>query len=775
MKCLVLAGGSGDALWPLSRKNYPKQFIYMKEGRSLFQEAIARNLPFCDEFYIVTNRKYKNIVTGQLQAFQGLKYQFFLEETGRQTGPAAAVVCMCLPKEEQVLVVSTDHMIGRGDYNKTILKAVELLNDFHMVAIGCHDEMERETARDGHNYFLLEDPEADYGRAVKFTEQKPEPLSKGFVMDSGIFCMRAGSYLEAIAENEPQFYEQLELRSESLYFSGKDFIIPAGFLKNMPSISIGQAVFEKWTKKGRIGLVRGEFVWSRLLNMEVVTRVAEEIDVGPSILEKCENVSVINREKSNLIIGNGLSDLLIINAKDATYISRKGESANIKEIMNQHYEEQKASFDEGDIFYTTWGIKETLNRSQGYMVKKLIIFPGRALSMHRHEKRSEHWSVVSGKATITMSGITKEYSRNESIYVPMNTYHKISNETAKDLIIIEVSIGESAGSMEEDLLPPEEDVLRLSPAYKDYLWGGSRLKSRFYKESGEEILAESWELSTHSAGQSMISQGIFVGLTLKEYIEKAGKKVLGWKCEPFAEFPLLIKFIDAKQRLSIQIHPDDAYAMSVEGEYGKNEMWYILEAKEDAFVYLGFCREVTEEECRQRISEGTLEEVLKKVPVKQGDVVFVEAGTIHAINEGILVLEIQQSSNATYRLYDYNRLDKNGRKRELHLDKAFANMKFGQCSGNTSPEGEIEVFKTYKRQLLGQCKYFSAFLYEVEAGGEINFDNSSFCSIIFLKGYGKLVTANQVLDFKPGDSFFVPAGKKFLRIEGNSSFVISHV
>lgn len=775
MKCLVLAGGSGDALWPLSRKNYPKQFIYMKEGRSLFQEAIARNLPFCDEFYIVTNKKYKYIVTGQLQAFQGLKYQCFLEEIGRQTGPAAAVVCMCMSKEEQVLVVSTDHMIGEGDYNGTILKASELLKDFDMVAIGCKEGMEEETADGGHNYFLPDDPAADVGRAFAFMEQKPHIPTEEYVMDSGIFCMRAGSYLEAIAENEPLLFEQLESKTERLYISGRDFIIPAAFLRNMPSISIGQAVFEKWTRKGRIGLVRADFVWSRLLNMEVVTKVAEEIDVGPSILAECENVSIINREKSNLIIGNGLSDMLIVNTKDATYISKKGESAHIKEIMGRHYEEQKASFDEGDIYYTTWGIKETLNRSQGYMVKKLTIFPGRSLSMHKHEKRSEHWSVVSGRATITMSGNTKEYSRNESIFVPMGTYHKISNETAKDLIVIEVSIGESAGSLEEDLLPPEEDVLRLSPAYKDYLWGGNRLRAQFYKESEKEILAESWELSTHSAGQSMISQGIFAGLTLKEYIEKAGKKVLGWKCEPFAEFPLLIKFIDAKKRLSIQIHPDDAYAMSVEGEYGKNEMWYILDAKEDAFVYLGFNREVTEEECRQRILEGTLEEVLQKVPVKQGDVVFVEAGTIHAINEGILVLEIQQSSNATYRLYDYNRTDKNGRKRELHLDKAFANMKFGKCRQSTSPEGEMEVFKTYKKQLLGQCKYFSAFLYEVESSSEINFDNSSFCSIIFLKGYGRLVTANQVLEFKPGDSFFVPAGKKILRIEGNSSFVISHV
>lgn len=769
MKCLVLAGGSGDALWPLSRKNYPKQFIYMKEGRSLFQEAIARNLPFCDEFYIVTNKKYRYIVEGQLQAFQGLKYQCFLEEAGRQTGPAVAVVCMCLPKEEQLLVVSTDHMIGEGDYNKTILEAIRLLTTFPMAVVGCREEKE-ETARSGQSYFVAEE-----NRTVDFLETRPGKCRQGLFMDSGIFCMCAGSYLEAIRENAADLYELLSKKTERLYFTGTHFIISREFLNEIPSVSVGQAVFKQWSQKGKIGFVKAEFAWSRLSNMEVVTREAQEINVGPSLQEGCSNVSVINREKSNLIIGNGLENLLIVNTKDATYISKKGDSARIKEIMSVHYQEQKAAFDEGTVFYTTWGIKETLHKSAGFSVKKLTIFPGKALSVHKHEKRSEHWSIVSGTATIMMNGQTREYLRSESISVPMNTYHKISNETAKDLIVIEVSIGESAGSTGEDLVPLEEEVLCLLPAFKDYLWGGSQLKTRFHKITEKEIVAESWELSTHSAGESTISQGMFAGLTLREYIEKAGKKVLGWKCEPFTQFPLLIKFIDARKRLSIQLHPDDAYAMRVEGEYGKNEMWYILDAKEGAFVYLGFNRKVSRQECEKRIEEGTLEEVLKKVPVKKGDVVFVEAGTIHAINEGILVLEIQQSSNATYRLYDYNRTDKYGRKRELHLEKAFANMNFDECSETTLKAGEAEVFQNYKKQLLGQCKYFSAFLYEVESCAEISFDNSSFSSIIFLEGEGSLVTASQVLVFKPGDSFFVPAGKKVLTIKGNSRFVISHV
>ena len=158
MKCVILAGGSGDALWPLSRKNYPKQFINIREGRSLFQEAVVRNLPFCDDFYIITNEKYRYIVEGQIQAFQGLSYQLFLEEMGRQTAPAVAVAAMCIDKEEDVLVVSTDHLIDDGDYNGTILAAKELLKDDNVVVIGCDVKNASEGGTlKGHSAFVCRD------------------------------------------------------------------------------------------------------------------------------------------------------------------------------------------------------------------------------------------------------------------------------------------------------------------------------------------------------------------------------------------------------------------------------------------------------------------------------------------------------------------------------------------------------------------------------------------------------------------------------------------
>lgn len=776
MKCFVLAGGSGDALWPLSRRNYPKQFIYIREGRSLFQEAIARNLPFCDEFYIITNKKYRYIVEGQMQAFQGLAYRCFLEEVGRQTAPALAIVSMCVDPDEDILVVSTDHLIGEGDYNGTIVRAKELLRGDNMVVVGCRPDQYADGMQsfstEGHSAFIYEGH-----RVTRFVSGCDIGPEENFLLDSGIFLMKAGTYLEAVKENVPKLYEMCHEGSNRICVDGEAFLITGQWLSRIPSLSVGDGIFRKWAGK-HVDIVESGFTWSRLLNQEVLTNFDAPSLRGPAITEKCENVAVLNQDKQKLVVVNGCEDLVIINTKDAAYISKKGESAAIREIMQEHYEEQKDIFDEGDIFYTTWGIKETLNRSEGYTVKKLTIFPGRAIQMHKHRQRSEHWSVVSGTASITMNGTTNEYGINNSVYVPVGTFHQIENRTAKDLIVIEVSIGTSAGTKNGDILPAADEFVKLNPVYKDYIWGGQKLRERFGKGkflSKHFKIAESWEVSAHRAGVCTVAEGNRKGMLFTEYLEQIGKSALGWKCQPFEKFPLLIKLIDATNSLSVQVHPDDTYAMSVEGDYGKNEMWYVLDAEPEAGVYLGFSREVSKEECYRRIEEGTLAEVLNRVPVKKGDVIFVKAGTVHAILEGSLILEIQQSSNATYRLYDYDRLDESGRKRTLHLKKAFDNMDFGVYQYEPVPAGKKETGKGYTKQLLGECKYFSSTLYEVEAEAELSLDDTSFSAIVFIAGDGEIAAGEQRSRYAPGDSFFVPAGKKALRIKGKCQFVLSRI
>ncbi len=199
-------------------------------------------------------------------------------------------------------------------------------------------------------------------------------------------------------------------------------------------------------------------------------------------------------------------------------------------------------------------------------------------------------------------------------------------------------------------------VYKLKPACKDYLWGGDRLKKEYHKEFAGERLAETWELSCHPDGPSVIAEGPEAGLTLPQYIEKHGKGVLGSNCQIFQDFPILIKFIDARDDLSIQVHPNNIDALEKEHQYGKTEMWYVLEAEEGAYLYYGFKRPLTQEEYRRRIRDNTLEEVLNAVPVQKGDMFYIPAGTVHAICKGMVIAEIQQNSNVTYRVYDHGRV-----------------------------------------------------------------------------------------------------------------------
>ncbi len=783
MKCLVLAGGSGDALWPLSRRNYPKQFMHVNKGRSLFQEAIARNLPFCDEFYIVTNYKYENIVRGQLQTFQGLNYHLFLEEIGRQTAPAVMIACLCMSPQEQVLVVSTDHRIDGGDYNGTIVRAQQLLTTGNLVAIGCRGEL-----ASGHNYFdVYDDGQVDY-MSVSAREEGtcethmgislPDRGAERF-LDSGIFLVYAGTFLKAVEQNRPKLYEACCHGKNRMRMENGNAVLTKEWLETIPSVSVGDAVYQKWTGLGKVIVEPGDFGWSRLLNLEKLSELVYDKEQETDIYHKCENVSVINEAKEKLVVANDLKDVLIVNTKDAVYVTGKGSSADIKEILMK---EQAAAFDEGDVYYATWGCKETLSRSEGYLVKKLTIFPGKSISLHKHEKRSEHWSIVSGTATILLDGVEREYRTNESILVPMGSFHRISNETTKDLVVIEVSIGESVGSMSEDMVhaesvgaKEESRIVKLKPVYKDYLWGGNRLSEMYgFGEKGQRI-AESWQLSAHAAGCCRVAGGECEGMAFDAYLERIGREALGWKCQPYERFPLLVKFIDATDKLSIQVHPDDAYAMPYENDYGKNEMWYVLDAQEDAFVYLGFEKDTSREEVQRRIEDGTLADILHKVPVKKGDSVFVPAGKIHAIGAGALILEIQQSSNATYRLYDYNRRDKDGNLRPLHLEKAFANISYKASSETGLPVFSWQQGKGYKKRLLEQCKYFSVWTYAVDEKAELVMDDSSFWSVVIVSGEGVMDAGGEKVMFGPGESLFLPAGRKAVKITGTCHFVLSHV
>ena len=315
-------------------------------------------------------------------------------------------------------------------------------------------------------------------------------------------------------------------------------------------------------------------------------------------------------------------------------------------------------------------------------------------------------------------------------------------------------------------------IFRLKPAFKDYLWGGTRLRDEYGKDCDYDKVAESWELSCHKDGPSVVADGEFAGLTLSEYIDKAGKKVLGTDCESFESFPILIKLIDAKDNLSVQVHPDNEYAQKVEGEYGKTEMWYVVDCDEGAELIYGFKGEITKEEFAERIRNNTLLEVTNNVPVHKGDVFFIRSGTLHAIGKGILIAEIQQNSNTTYRVYDYGRVGKDGKPRDLHIEKALDVTTLGPAQ--QYPETPVEEKDGARIKLMAKCEYFTTYRVEIEEKADFTADDSSFVSLLILEGEGQ-VTGEETVPFKKGDSIFISAGSGKFTVEGRCTAVLSRV
>ncbi len=294
---------------------------------------------------------------------------------------------------------------------------------------------------------------------------------------------------------------------------------------------------------------------------------------------------------------------------------------------------------------------------------------------------------------------------------------------------------------------------QLIPACKDYIWGGQRLKTDFGIQSGLNPLSEAWVLSCHPDGPSVLADGPDRGMTLRAWLDKAGKEALGTACEAFEDFPMLIKLIDAKKDLSIQVHPSDAYALEHEGQYGKTEMWVVLDAEPGASLYYGFDREVSLEEFSSRVSDGTLTEVLRKVPVKPGDVFFIPSGTLHAIGAGLVIAEIQQNSNVTYRVFDYGRLGADGKPRPLHVEKALAVT-------DRRPAPALDF-----GDHLGDCRYFTTDGHQGDFRGDC--DGTSFHALLFTDGQGSLTCGGETREVKKGQCWFLPAGSGEYQVTGD--------
>ena len=305
-------------------------------------------------------------------------------------------------------------------------------------------------------------------------------------------------------------------------------------------------------------------------------------------------------------------------------------------------------------------------------------------------------------------------------------------------------------------------MVKLRPTCKEYLWGGRKLMEEYHKEFDGASLAETWELSCHPDGPSFIASGPDAGMSLPDYIEKHGHRILGANCQIFQEFPIIAKFIDAKDNLSIQVHPNNMDALEKEHQYGKSEMWYILEADPGAYLYYGFAYPVSREEYRKRIEENTLEEVLNAVPVKKGDLFYIPAGTVHAICKGIVIAEIQQNSNVTYRVYDYGRKGADGKTRPLHIEKALEVSKLTLPCTKYNFGGH-----------LVRSAYFT--VDKVEAPCSIDTDEESFTSLLVLEGVGNISCGRDILPCQKGDSIFIEADSGTSYLSGNLKALCTRV
>jgi mannose-6-phosphate isomerase len=304
------------------------------------------------------------------------------------------------------------------------------------------------------------------------------------------------------------------------------------------------------------------------------------------------------------------------------------------------------------------------------------------------------------------------------------------------------------------------EALRLDPAYKDYIWGGQKLKTEYGKTTELAVVAESWELSLHEAGLSRIAG---TDVTLRDWLRRP------------KDFPILVKLIDAKEDLSVQVHPGDDYAFAKGNRRGKTEMWYVIDHDPDAVLYIGFKRDVTRREISEAVRTGSFTELLRKVTVRRGDVYFIPAGTVHAIGKGNLIAEIQQNSDTTYRLYDYGRLGPDGQPRQLHVEQALDVIDRTAAAPIVMTREIIRSDKACRETLLNACPHFT--VYGVETVRDTLFetvDAGCFELLLFLDGAARVTPVmpdgadGEATEASKGASVFIPAGPGRYRIGGGA-------
>ncbi len=315
--------------------------------------------------------------------------------------------------------------------------------------------------------------------------------------------------------------------------------------------------------------------------------------------------------------------------------------------------------------------------------------------------------------------------------------------------------------------------LKFKPIYKEKIWGGKKFKEYFHRKIPAENTGESWEIAAHKNSISTVSNGPLAGKKLDNLISNWPGRMIGKEQKTMDSFPLLIKLLDASDKLSIQVHPHNNYAKLVSGESGKSEMWYILSAEPKAKLIYGFKKGTTCRDIRKAINSGNLEKYLNEISVKPGDTFYIPAGTVHGIGKGILLAEIQENSDTTYRLYDWNRTDKRGNKRPLHINKALEVINFDFSKHDF--KNLIYDHENYRQNYLAACSSFAVEKINIKKEFFLNTEGNKFYIILSLKGNGKIYYHKDIFNFSSGESIFLPASLGAMKITGDSTFLLIYI
>lgn len=455
MQIVILCGGSGTRLWPISRSLYPKQFVKLFGEQSLYQKTIQRNSSLATSFTIVINQE---------QYFMGLdqadetktnsKWKFILEPAGRNTAPAIALAALAVAPEEILLIVPSDHLIEKqSEYEVTVRKAEALAKEGKLVTFGIKPGY----AETGYGYI-----EAN-GLEVKSFKEKPDAKTAeayvkagNYFWNSGMFCMKAGAFLDELKVLAPDIYEQ-SLRAFTNARTDAALRINLEDMKAIRSESIDYAVMEKSKK---VNVVPADIGWSDLGSFDSLYETLPKDQDGNTTAQNVYHLG----SKNNLVIGGkrvistiDVKDLMIVDTADALLIAQKGSTQKVKDILGMVKKNHAEMAEIHTTAHRPWGTYTILEENTGYKVKQITVRPGAKLSYQYHHHRSEHWIVVRGIATITIDDRTFDLKANESTYIPKEAKHRLANLQKDELVIIEAQVGNYLG---------EDDIVRLQDDYK---------------------------------------------------------------------------------------------------------------------------------------------------------------------------------------------------------------------------------------------------------------------------------------------------------------------